>query len=408
MRDSELYRRILGLASPWQVDGVELDLEEKQVVVEVGRAAGTPLSCPHCERECPGYDTRSRQWRHLDTCQYRTILSCRVPRCECPEHGVVQVDVPWAEEGSRFTALFERLVIDWMLVAGRAGVTELMDITWPEANGIMQRAVRRGLERRKAEVIPILGVDEKSFQGREFVTIACDIVYSRVLYVGEGRSEESLDGFYQSLTAEQLAGIEFVTMDMCQAYVASTEAHVENADQKIIFDKFHVAKNANAAVDKVRRAENKELKAEGDERLNKTKYGWLRNPENESAEQKQRMAELRESNLRTARGWAIKETLAEFWDQTTIPLARQFFHDWYSWAIRSRLDPIKRLAKTLKERLDGLLNYFRCPVTNAAAESLNSKIQFLKYRAHGFKSIDGLRNAIYFHLGGLDLHPHKS
>jgi transposase len=127
VRDRDLYSKILGLAEPWIVDDVQLDMTAKTVIVHLGRSAGATLACPECGTVCPGYDTQSRRWRHLDTCPFETILTADVPRCSCPEHGVKQVRVPWAEPGSRFTALFECLAIDWMQEAGRSATGTLLE-----------------------------------------------------------------------------------------------------------------------------------------------------------------------------------------------------------------------------------------------------------------------------------------
>ncbi len=145
MRDCDLYAKILGLAEPWIVADVELDVKAKSVVVRLKRKEGVSLACPECGTCCPGYDAQPRRWRHLDTCQFQTTLAADVPRCSCPEHGVRQIRVPWAEPGSRFTALFECLAIDWMQEAGRSATARQLGLTWSEADGIMQRAVDRGL-----------------------------------------------------------------------------------------------------------------------------------------------------------------------------------------------------------------------------------------------------------------------
>lgn len=406
MQDRQLYAQILGVADPWRVDGVELRLAEGQVLVRIGRLESTPLACPVCGRACPGYDTQARRWRHLDTCQYETILEASVPRCECPEHGVKQIAVPWAERGSRFTALFERLAIDWMREVGRAAVARRMGLSWSESHGIMRRAVRRGLARRREENYPLLGVDEKSFQkGHEYVTIVNDLTRNVVLYVGDDRTQASLDGFYDSLTDAQKNAVEAVAMDMCQAYVASTSAKLPDGASKIVFDKFHIAKFLSEAIDKVRREENKRLQAAGNKQLVGTRYVWLRNPLNESAEQSKSAKSLRKSLLATARAWRLKETFMDFFNYRYAANARKFFDHWYAWACRSRLDPIKKAAKTLKSRLANLLTYCRIPITNAASESLNSKIQWIKYTARGFRSRQGFKTAILFHCGGLDLYP---
>lgn len=403
MRDRELYEKILGLPEPWIIVDVALDLAAKSVTVQLGRRDGSSLACPECGQPCPGYDTQPRRWRHLDTCQFQTILTAEVPRCSCPEHGVKQVKVPWAEPGSRFTALFERLAIDWMQEAGRSATARQLDLSWSEADGIMQRAVDRGLARRPVKLTAVLGVDEKSFQSREYVTVVCDLDAGTVLHIADGRGSEALKSCYKAMTAEQREAVEAVAMDMHQPYVLATQTALPEAT--IVFDKFHIAKLAGEAVDQVRRAEAKILAADGDDRLKGTRYSWLRNPLKEDAERRREFEPLRKSNLKTARAWAIKETLMDFFYYRQMKRASDHFRSWFSWASRSKLRPIVRLAHTLRSRLGTLLNYCKWPITNAASEALNSKIQWIKYTARGFRSRDGFRRAIYFHCGALDLYP---
>jgi len=403
MRDRELYAKILGLSEPWMVVDVALHVAAKSVTVQLGRDDSSSLACPECGRSCPGYDTQPRRWRHLDTCQFQTILAADVPRCACPDHGVKQVKVPWAEPGSRFTALFERLAIDWMQEAGRSATARQLALSWSEADGIMQRAVDRGLARRPATVTPVLGVDEKSFQGREFVTVVCNLERGTVLHIADGRGSEALKSCYDAMTTEQRAAVEAVAMDMHQPYVLATQNAVPEAT--IVFDKFHIAKLAGEAVDQVRRAEAKKLADDGDDRLKGTRYSWLRNPLEEDLEQRRKFEPLRSSNLKTARAWAIKETLMDFFGYRQVKRASDFFRSWFGWASRSQLRPIVRLAHTLRSRLGTLLNYCQWPITNAASEALNSKIQWIKYTARGFRSREGFRRAIFFHCGDLDLYP---
>ena len=374
MRDKELYQQILGLKAPWVVDSVELDKEKKEIVIRVGLQGSIVLCCPHCDKPMPGYDKRERSWRHLDTCQFTTILTAEVPRGTCTEHGVRQIGVPWAEDGSRFTALFEAFAIDVLREMSKSGAADVLALSWIEVDGIMKRAVERGLKRRKLEGVHLVGVDEKAFRkGQDYVTVVCAIENGAVLYVADERTTKALDGFYEGLSPEERAEIYAVAMDMWQPYIQSTEAHVPGA--KIVFDKFHVAKNLSEAVDTVRRQENQKLRKEGDDRLVGTRYDWLINPEKMSAEKRLSFSELRDSNLKTARAWAIKETVASLWAYVNEGSARKFFKRWYNWAIRSRLNPLKKVAQMMKRRLDNILTYLRFPITNAVAEGLNSKIQ---------------------------------
>jgi transposase len=407
MQDQELYGRILGIEAPWQVERVELKLEQGEVHVYLEHKANREWACAECGALCPLYDHQEeRQWRHLDTCQYRTILHAAPPRSECREHGVRVVKLPWAEANSRFTALMEGIAIAWLQHASQKAVAEQLHLSWDEIHGIMERAVERGLARRKAEKIPYLGVDEKAFRkGHKYFTLVNDLSGSRVLYVAEDREQKSLDGFWPTLTEKQREGIAAVAMDMWDPYVNSVQAHLPESANKIVFDKYHIAKHLGEAVDRVRRREQKVLKAEGDDRLTGTKYQWLRSPANLEDAQRREFAQLVYSELQTARAWALKETAMGLFSYVYERPARKHFRWWYNWAVRSRLQPMKKVAGMLKRRFENIITYLRHRITNAASESINAKIQWVKYTARGFRNKQNFINAIYFHCGGLDLAP---
>jgi transposase len=407
MQDHQLYEQILGIASPWFVDRVELKLEEGQVHVHLAHGDGAEWRCPKCDRTCPLHDhTPPRTWRHLDTCQYQTLLHAATPRTDCSEHGVHAVRLPWAQPQSRFTLLFERLAMDWLLAASQQAVADRLGLSWDEIHGIMRRGVERGLSRRAATPIPHVGVDEKAFRkGHRYATLVSDLDQGCVLYVAEDRKQTSLDGFWPTITEDQKNSIQAVAMDMWEPYESSVRAHLPQAEEKIVYDKFHVAKHLGEAVDRVRRAENKTLREQGDERLVGSKYQWLRNPENFSDEQWREFRALRTSNLKTARAWALKEQAMVLWDYRYEAPARNHFTWWYRWATHSRLKPMIDKARMLAARLVNVLTYLKHPVTNAGSESINSKIQWVKYTARGFRNFQNFVTAIYFHCGGLDMAP---
>jgi transposase len=405
MQDCELYRRILGIEAPWYVDSVELKLEVGEIHVRLAHHEMIDWPCSECGTACKLYDHQpERQWRHLDTCQYQTILHAEPPRSECSNHGVRVVKMPWAEPSSRFTALFEALAIEWLKAASQKAVAGLLQLSWDEIHGIMERAVKRGLARRQAEPVSQIGVDEKAFRkGHSYLTLVNDLIRGRVLYVTEDRKQSSLDGFWETLTPEQISGIGAVAMDMWDPYVASVRAHVPEADGKIVFDKFHVAQHLGDAVDKVRRKENKTLRAAGDDRLAGTRYDWLRNPAAMEPKDRKEFAELRTSELKTARAWALKETAMTLYSYIYERPARKHFRWWHNWAVRSRLQPMIEVARMLKRRFENIITYLRHRITNAASESINAKIQWVKYTARGFRNRQNFVHAIYFHCGGLEM-----
>ncbi len=404
MKDKQLYQQILGIELPWRVMAVDVAVDEGEVRVCVEAKSGTRHKCPQCGKQCAGYDRRVRRWRHLDTCQLRTILIADVPRVKCPEHGVVMVKVPWAEPGSGFTALFEALVISWLKEASIAAVARQLRLSWNAIDGIMQRAVNRGLGRRKHKPSQHIGVDETAFRkGHNYVTVVSD--GATVLYVADDRKQSSLDGYYGGLSEEECAAIESVSMDMWPAFIGATRAALPDADTKIAFDKFHVAKYLGDAVDKVRRAEHKNLQKQGRDDLVRSKFLWLRNPSNMSRTQWHDFKSLRESTLKTARAWAIKEFAMTLWSYVSRTWAEKGWKRWLAWAVRSRLEPVKKVAQTIKTHLWGILNAIVLNANNAGAESINGRIKLIKVRSRGFRNKTRFRNAIYFHLGDLDLYP---
>jgi transposase len=408
MHDTELYRQILGLLPPWTVTTVALDLTSQTVSVTVDPGPG-PFACPECPRSVAGYDTKRRRWRHLDTCQLTTFIDAEVPRIQCPAHGIRQIVVPWAERHSRFTALFERWAIDLLRACSIRAAATLLRLKWAQMWGIKARAVRRGLKRRTHDLMAHLGVDEKAIaKGHRYLTVVADLDRKRVLYVDEGRSQESLDRFWWQLTPEQHDALQAVAMDMWEPYIQSTKAHVDEAEAKIVFDKFHIIQHLHTAVDQVRRAEHRGLRQAEDDRLTGTKYLWLRRPQDLTASQRRQLRTLLQSDLKVARAWMLKEQFQRFWTYAYHGAATKFFVRWFWRATHSRLRPIAQVAKMIQRHLPNVLTYLTHGITNAGLEAINATIQGIKKTARGFRNVDNFKTAIYFHCGGLDLYPHNS
>ena len=375
MQDTKLFETILGIPTPWHVARVELKPEDERVDVWLEHEP-TRWPCPNCGETVPAFDhAAERTWRHLDTCQFQTHLHAEIPRVQCPTHGVKQVRVPWAAPRSRFTGLLERLIIDLILQCSTVkGACEIAGVSWDEAWGVMSRAVARGHARKEARPIRYIGVDEKAFRkGHRYHTIVCDLQRATVEFVAEDRKTESLAAYYAQLTDAQRRALHAVAMDMWEAYIGATRAGLPAGDEKIVFDRFHIMREMTKAVDTVRKQEHRAfLRAGEGSPLTGTKYLWLFSDER-----------------RPERHAAVK----------------RFFTRWYGWAIRSRLAPVKQVAKTLKRHLAGVLRFVQHPITNGVAEGLNSKIMSIKRKAGGFRNPSHFTTAIYFHCGGLDLYP---
>lgn len=407
MKDFELYQQILGLVAPWRVEAVTLKVAAREVEVRVGYA-DTLWGCPECQQRMHVHDYEERRWRHLASCQFQTILVARVPVVKCATHGAQTVAVPWAERYARFTRLFERLAIDVLLECSITGACAILGVSWDEADGIKQRAVQRGLARKQPTVMPRLCVDEKGMgRGQEYLTIVAQVTADQTTVEGveEGRSQASLDAFWESLTTEQLMGVEAVAMDMWEPYVQSTLTQVPGAAGKIVHDPFHLVKYLNEAVNAVRVGEHRRLQAAGDDTLKGTRQWWLYGFENVPLQHGPRFELLRALNLQTARAWGLKEVFRSFWLCADVPSARRYFAQWYGWAMRSRLEPVKKVARMCQRHLENLLTFFVHRLTNGPIEGLNNKVQGLIKKAYGYRNKARFKADIFFHLGGLDLYP---
>ena len=408
MHETEFYQKILGLESPWVVADVKLDTEAGQVDIFVEHREGTKFCCPECGSELACYDhVSARRWRHLDTMQYRTILRAAPPRVKCPEHGVKQVALPWAEKGSRFTLFFERFAIDVLLATQTVqGAGGILRTSWDETWHILKKAVARGKARKTDKAMPRIGIDEKAFRkGQNYITLIYDLDRSTVEAISDGNDTEGGNECFSQLSQAQRDGVEAIAMDMSAAYVKAAKANILLAETKIVHDRFHVMKLATEAVDKVRRGEHRKLTKEGDNRLSRTRYLWLSGQENLSEQQKERFDAVYTQELETGKAWAYKEMLRDLWHHEDASSATLYFKDWYKRVIHTKLSPLKKVAKTIQERLANVVSYCTHGITNAVAEGMNSKIMSIKRRVGGYRNRENFKTAIYFYCGGLDLYP---
>ena len=410
MDSTELYSQLLGVVAPWTVQRVAMDVHGLSVDVYLEHAKAVRFACPTCGTSCPVYDhLAERRWRHLDSCHFRTVLHAKPPRVECPEHGVRQIALPWAEGNARFTRMFESLAIDVLLATDVFNAASLLSITWDEAWHIMERAVLRGRAAKAYQLPQLLGVDEKAYaKGHQYATVVYSLRSATVEYLAQGRDFGALAAYFRAFQAKELAAIEGITLDMCQAYINACTQCVPDGKDKMVFDRFHIMRQMLEAVDRVRRRENRELLRHGDNRLARSKYLWLYSAENIPDKAKDRFKQLKDGQLRTARAWAIKESLRELWSAGSEADASKFWDRWYFWATHSKLPEVIKVAKLIHSHLTNVLSYYKHRITNAVAEGLNSKIATIQKRAYGFRNFQNFQIAIYFHCGGLALWPAKA
>jgi len=403
----QLYQEIIGVHSPWAVTSVTKDEATRTVTVRIEYTGEAAFVCPICGQVAKRHDHRKRVLRYLDTCQYETFLEVLVPRVKCSVDGLKQIAIPFAEKHSRFTSRFEMAVMLWLQSSTISDVAKNMHLSWDEVDGIMQRAVRRGLSRRESKPIIHLGIDETSYQKRhEYVTVLLDKSDGSVIDILQDRKAETLKNWLKMRENHGLGQIESITMDMWDPYIKAVRAVVPDWGKKVAFDRFHVSKHFNDGVDKVRREEHRSfLKEAGYSPLAKTRFDWLANSQRiDNRSTKRRcFLDLSRLNLKTSRAWQIKENANALWDYTYMNVAENAWKKLLGWISRSRIPEMVKVGKTVKNYLWGILNAVRLKTTNSMVEAKNARIQHIKNMACGFRNRDRFRNAILFHLGKLDM-----
>jgi len=405
MNDTSLYQQILGDTTPWRVDSVQLVVKALTVNVCLKVNAKAVWACPQCSRRMHIKEWRTRRWRHLDSCQFKTVLEADVPVVECEEHGSQTVQVPWAEKSSRFTLLFERFAIEVLQACSASRAAELLGISWDEADGIKKRAVLRGLSRRSLEGLEYVCVDEKIAGDGKALTIVTGIRKGKpqVLYVADGCSADSLNLFWEWLGPEGCKRIKVVSVDMGKAYPCSVRQHCPQAE--LIYDPFHIMKMLNNAVNEVRGCEMLSGSKKDQQKLKGTRQLWLWGEENLPERYAARFAELKNSMLKTARAWGLKELWRSFRHCVDEADGRAYFKKWYRQVMASKLEPLKSVARTLKKYLEGIVTVLKYRFCNAFAEGMNSRIQLMVQKACGYRNKERLKTDILFHLGGLSMDP---
>ena len=415
MRIEALFTSALGLQAPWSVKEVKLDIRGGRVDFDLTCTA-TRLTCPICAALDQGvHDKIARQWRHLDFFQYEAWLHAEVPRIACTACGkTTQVQVPWAREGSGFTALFEALALS---LCQELPVRQAAALLRCSDKQLWRRIAHYVGEARKLDdmsQVRVVGIDDTSLRkGQNYITVVHDLKAKRLLFACEGRSHQSVLDFADELkahggTAQQ---IEDVCQDMSAAYAKGVGMALPEA--QISYDRFHVIAMANEAMDGVRRQEVsdepqavKEAMGGVGSKLHKNlTWAMRRNPKGWSEKQWQTMHYLKRSTLKSARAWRLKMALravyAKAAQSNNEEQARVDLLGWISWARRCRLEPFKKLASTLKAHLEGVVRGMLDNRSNAYVEAMNGLLQQAKRSARGFRTATNFIAIAYLRMSKL-------
>jgi transposase len=406
MDQLSLYNHILQLPSPWYTSAVELIESESSILVTINYQSKAKFPCPKCQKLCDSYDTRKRRWRHLDICQYKTIIESEIPRISCKEHGVLTIQVPWAEQSSRYSIIFERTVLEWAQECSILSLSRRLRISWTAINGIMYRGVKRGLKRRWEVNCKHLSVDETCIgKDRAFITILSNS-NGQVIAVADGRSSDSLIQCLSTIPIHFLHKIESISLDMSPAYKKGVDTFFGAIAKKIIsFDHFHIAKMLTAALDQVRKKEIQRMPPLDRLYFHKTRYTWLRNGQKLNNIETNKLHNLQGQLTLTATAWFLKEKAREIWYSYKKTGASRAWKQWIRLVNESNLKPLMSVAETIKSNLKGIINSMDKGVSNARAEAINRKIKDAGRRASGYRNLERYKTAIIFYFGQLDMAP---
>jgi len=375
------------------------------MLVWIDRLGRRLLRCGVCRQRClEVHDIRKeREWRDLSMRKLVLKLRYCPRRVECPRCGVRVEDFPWAEPWARVTAALSNAVAVLARELSWQGTARHYGLNWKSVATIVKRAVQYGLRHRKRPPVHVIGIDEVSRRkGQVYLTVVYDLERRVLLWVGDDRTEEAVRPFFtKEMGPRRCRTLQVVCMDMWAAYAKLVRQHAPNA--QILFDRFHIVKHLNEAVDAVRRELWRRLTSQERTTFKGTRWLLLKNPWNLKDNQKERLSTLVQWNTPLVRAWYLKEAFQLFWTYKQPWRAQQHLSKWIRSAMRSKLEPFKKFAQMLRSHLDGILPWTKIRVSNAAVEGMNNKIKSISHRSFGFRTAENFIAAIYHCCGRLPL-----
>lgn len=397
-----VFESALEIPEPWYVFHYELAKEENTLHIYLEYRSGARFACPNCNKSgCRVHDIQdqNRTWRHLDFWQYRTLLHARMPRVKCESCGKIRtVIIDWARPGAGFTLRFDYHVLELMIEMPVAAVARKVGEHDTRLWRIFNYYVNKAMANVDVSGVTRIAMDETArAKGHKYVTFFIDADTKRLLYATRGKHAAVLQDFCLFLDTKGVSRsqIKEICCDMSPSFISGIEENFPYAS--IIFDKFHVMKLVNKALDQVRREEQV-----AQPELKNSRYVWLKNQENLTKKQELKLAKLKDLNLATGRAYRMKISLQKMWKHTHI-MSEFYFNEWYNWAIRSQLKPMIKVAKSLNKHKEGILRWFITKLTNGLLEGINGLIQATKRKVRGYRTTDNFIAMAYATINKLDL-----
>ena len=400
MNSTEIFTLALGLKDPWEITDIKITDNEgqiKELHLEIGFKRGSKFKDSH-DQLCPIHDTVKKKWRHMNFFEHSSFIHCKVPRIRTSDGKVRLIDVPWSRKNSGFTLLFEALsmsLIESEMPINK--IAKLLNVNAHRIWTIFNYWVKQAYAKDDPSQITKIGIDETSKRkGHDYITVAVDLDERRVIHVVEGKNKQTVADIRDYLCDKQtnIKQIEQASIDLSPAFISGISEHFPNAS--ITFDRFHVVKLLNKAMDEVRKLERKEH-----DRLKGHKYTFLKNKENLSETKQSELAELIKLYPVLGEAYRLKELFNDLWDMPDKKSATLFINQWFEEVEQSHIPPFMKFARTVKAHLSGIINFVETHITNAILESVNNKIQMAKRRARGYRNLDNFINMIYFLCGKL-------
>jgi len=397
-----LFEAALDIQAPWEIKEVRLDRERRRLDIVLDFQRGALFSCSECHRALVAYDTRMREWRHLDFFQYETHLYAPLPRTDCPDCGVKTVNVPWANPQSGFTLFFEAWAIEMSQVMTIKAASNRLRISDDRLWRLLKRVVIKAMSTQDLSGVYAIAVDETSWQkGHKYVSFVFDYHSKKLVFGVEGKDHKVLEHFAQHLEEHggKRENIRQVCCDMSKAFIKGIEDNFPQA--AITFDKFHVIKAVNEALEKIRRRE-----AHDNPVLKGSRWDWMKNPQKLSEAGHRRINEaLSQKRLQTGKAYRLKILLQEILDarnEKTYAAGKGELKGWLRWAFLCRIPEMVEVAQMISRHLEGILNWFSSRMTNALLEGYNSVLRAGRGVARGFRTVANVIIKSFLTAGKLD------
>ena len=398
MDDKGLIQVALGIQSPWFVKDINLDTSKKRMDIYLDFIKGSRFPCPVCNELSEIHDTKDTISTHLDFFHYESYLHARVPRTKCKEHSVKLVNLPWSRPNTGFTLFFEALIVSMSDVMPVSAVADMVSLNEESVWRILAHYVKEALENVDLSDVDTIGIDEISVKkGHQYITLFYDFNETRVIHIEPGKGKDALKRFKKVMEDKiEPNQIKYISMDMSPAFISGAKEYFPDA--KVVFDKFHIVKMANDTIDKVRRKEYEKNKE-----LGKTRFIWLKNSENLSEREIQKLHSIKNLDTKTAKAYQFRIALQRLWSIKHPYIVRKYFNKWYYWATHSNIDEIVKLAKTIDKHFSGIMEAIKRKLNNGVVEGMNNKIKTAFKRSYGFKTEKYRNTMIYLVAGKLDL-----